>query len=149
MLLCYGAMLLFNMAVSGLLLTFLGDAQNPNNSAVVEMAQVSGGPVAAMAVFLAPLVEEMMFRGAIFGALRHKNRALAYIVGIVLFSVYHIWGYALNDPMAWIFVVQYIPVSYLLCRVYERTDTIWGSLGFHMLVNFVALNALTALERLL
>ena len=68
---------------------------------------------------------------------------------VLLFAVYHVWGYALYDPMAWIFAVQYIPVGFLLCRVYERTDSIWGSILFHMLINFLALNALTALEKLL
>ena len=148
-LIAYGAMLLFNMAVSGLLLAVMDTVENPNNAAVVEMAQVDSGPIAALAVFLAPLVEELMFRAGIFGALRHKNRLLAYLVVMILFPVYHILGYALNDPMTWVYVLQYIPVSYLLCRVYERTNTIWASIAFHMLVNFIALNALTTLEKLL
>ena len=73
---CYGAMLLFNMALSGLLLGFLEELDNPNNAAVVSMARVSSGPVSAMAVFFAPILEEVMFRGAIFGALRHRGDRL-------------------------------------------------------------------------
>ena len=45
--------------------------------------------------------------------------------------------------------IQYIPVSFLLCRVYERTNTIWSSIFFHMLVNWVSMNALKMLEALL
>ena len=148
-LIAYGAMLLFNMAVSGILLLLSDSLDNPNNAAVVDMAQTSSGPIAAMAVFLAPIVEELMFRAGIFGGLRKINRTLAYVTCVLLFAVYHVWGYALYDPMAWIFAVQYIPVGFLLCRVYERTDSIWGSILFHMLINFLALNALTALEKLL
>lgn len=148
-LIAYGAMLLFNMAVSGLLLLGLGAADNPNNAVVVDMAQASGGPVAALAVFLAPIVEELMFRAGIFGALRHKSRLLAYLLSMALFSLYHVWGFALYDPTAWVYVLQYLPVSYLLCRLYERTNTIWSCILMHMLVNFIALNALTMLERLL
>ncbi len=146
---CYGAVLLFNMALSGLLLSFLEEIDNPNNAAVVSMAQVSSGPVAAMAVFFAPILEEVMFRGALFGALRHRNRLLAYIAGMTLFPLYHVWGYALSDPTAWIYFVQYVPVSYLLCRCYERCDSIWGSIALHMLINYFALHALTMLEKLL
>ena len=146
---CYGAMLLFNMALSSLLTLFAGELDNPNNAAVVSMARLNSGPVAAMAVFLAPIVEEMMFRAAIFGALRHRSRLLAYLAGMLLFPLYHVWGYALSDPTAWIYILQYIPVSYLLCRCYERSDSIWGSVALHMLINYVALNALTVLEELL
>ena len=47
-----------------------------------------------------------------------------------------------------LYMLQYIPVSFLLCRCYERTESIWCSIFFHMLVNGVALNALSALESL-
>ena len=146
---CYGAMLLFNMAVSGLLLLFTEELDNPNNSAVVSMAKSSGGPVAAMALYLAPLLEELMFRGAIFGGLRRRSRLLAYLAGVLLFPLYHVWGYALTDPTAWLYFLQYVPVSFLLCFCYERCDSIWGSIGLHMLINFVSLRVLTVLGELL
>lgn len=145
----FGAMMLFNMALNSLLVAFLAQAENPNNAAVVDMALTSSGPIAALAIFLAPLVEEPIFRGAVFGGLRHHSRPAAYLLSIALFSGYHIWGYALRDPTAWIYALQYIPVSFLLCRIYERTDSLWGSILLHMFVNFVSLNALTALEKLL
>ena len=145
----YGAMLLFNMAVSGILMLFVDGFDNPNNAAVIDMAQTSSGPVAALAVFLAPIVEELIFRAGIFGGLRRLNRLLAYLVCLLLFSLYHVWGDALSDPVAWVYALQYLPVTFLLCRIYERTNSIWGSILFHMLVNFVALNALTMLEKLL
>ena len=145
----YGTMLLFNMAVNGILLLVAGAGDNPNNAAVVDMAQATGGPVEAMAVFLAPIVEELLFRAGIFGLLLRKNRLLAYLGCMLLFSLYHVWGFALSDPAAWIYMLQYLPVTYLLCRIYERTNSIWGSILLHMFINFVALNALTMLEKLL
>ena len=89
-----------------------------------------------------------LFRGAIFGSLRKVNRVLAYTASVLLFSVYHVWGYALTDPIYWIYVIQYIPVSWLLCRCYEKTNTIWGSILLHMLINGVSFAALSALEGL-
>lgn len=146
---CYGAMLLMNMAVSGLVALFVDAAENPNNAAVMDMVDVQHGKMSAIAVFLAPFVEEMMFRAGVFGLIRRKSRVLAYVVTIALFSLYHIWGYALNDPMSWFYLLQYLPASYLLCRCYEYCNCIWGSLFFHMLTNFVSLQALSALEGLL
>ena len=96
-------------------------------------------------VVMAPIAEELMFRGAVFGGLRPYGRTLAYAVSMLLFSVYHVWGYALQDPVYWIYLLQYLPVSWLLCRCYERCDSIWGSILFHALVNAVSVRVLTAL----
>lgn len=143
----YLMMMGFNLIV-GVALSFFLTEENPNNSAIMEMAGQDYSSIKAIAVFLAPLVEEMMFRAGIFGTLRKYNRTLAYIVAILAFSLYHVWGYVFIDRMYLLYMLQYIPVSFLLCRCYERTESIWCSIFFHMLVNGVALNALSALESL-
>ena len=148
-LICYGAMLLLNIAINGLLLLIMENGENPNNAAVVDMAVETGGPIAALAIFLAPIVEELIFRAGIFGGLRKKSRLAAYLLSIVLFALYHVWSYALEDPVMLLYAVQYVPISYLLCRCYERTNSIWGSILLHMLVNFISLKALVMLEHLL
>lgn len=140
-LICYGIMLGLNLCVN-VLLTMLPQADNPNNTAVTDMAGIKMGTTTAMAVFLAPIVEELMFRGGVFGLLRRYNRIAAYAGSILLFSVYHVWGYAIDDPYNWIFIIQYFPASYVLCRCYEKTNSIWSSIFLHMLTNAVALKAL-------
>ena len=147
---CYGMMVAFNLILSAVLSLILpADSANPNNSAVMEMAGVEYGKTAALAVFLAPLVEEPVFRGAVFGSLRSRSRILAYAVSMLLFALYHVWGYALQDPIYWLYLLQYLPVSWLLCRCYERCNSIWGSIFFHMMVNAISLSALNALSELL
>ncbi len=146
---CYGAMLLMNMAASGLVALFVDEVDNPNNAAVMDMVGQDYGAMNAIAIFLAPFVEEMIFRAGVFGTIRRKNRVLAYVVCILLFGVYHIWGYALSDPMSWLYLLQYVPAAWLLCRCYEYCDSIWGSLAFHMLTNYVSLQALRLVEELL
>ena len=147
---CYGMMVAFNLILSAVLSLILpADSANPNNSAVMEMAGVEYGKTAALAVFLAPLVEEPVFRGAVFGSLRSRSRILAYAVSMLLFALYHVWGYALQDPVYWLYLLQYLPVSWLLCRCYERCNSIWGSIFFHMMVNAISLSALNALSELL
>lgn len=147
---CYGMMVAFNLILSAVLSLILpADSANPNNSAVMEMAGVEYGKTAALAVFLAPLVEEPVFRGAVFGSLRSRSRILAYAVSMLLFALYHVWGYALQDPIYWLYLLQYLPVSWLLCRCYERCNSIWGSIFFHMTVNAVSISALNALSELL
>ena len=61
-LVCYGMMLAFNMMMNAVLTLLLPDnLANPNNSAVLELADREFGKTTAMAVFLAPLVEEPIF----------------------------------------------------------------------------------------
>jgi len=138
----YGAMMLANMAV-GTLLELLLPEENPNNQAVMEVYRQSGGKIAASTVLLAPLVEELMFRAGLFGLLRRANRTLAYVACILLFAAYHVWPYAVEDPRYWLYILQYVPATYLLCRIYERTETVWAGIFLHMLVNAVSLWALS------
>lgn len=116
---------------------------NGNNDAVIEMAKANIGPTAAMAVILAPIVEEGLFRAGIFGLIRRKSRFWAYTASILLFGLYHVWQSALYDPRQLIFILQYIPASFALCYTYERTDSIWGSIFLHMLTNGVSMLAVT------
>ena len=140
----YLGMLLLNMAVNSLLLMLMPE-DNPNNAAIMDMAGMEFGTVAAMAICLAPIVEEVIFRGAVFGLARKRNRALAYILSAVLFSLYHVWGYAIEDPRYFLYILQYLPISLLLCRCYERTNSIWTSIFFHMMVNAMSMSAMEAM----
>lgn len=143
-LVCYGIMWCCNFVVNGVML-LLGMGDNPNNEAVFGMAGMKFGPIAAMTVFMAPIVEESLFRAGLFGVLRRRNRMLAYVVSMAAFSLYHVWSYALMDLKNLVFLLQYIPISYLLCRCYERTNSIWGSIFLHMLVNGISMWLLYAI----
>ena len=46
-------------------------------------------------------------------------------------------------------LLQYLPVSWLLCRCYERCNSIWGSIFFHMLVNGVAVSTISFLQEMM
>jgi len=140
----YLLMLCFNF-VLGLLFLLLPQTENPNNAAVMAAAELDMRAVKAAVIFLAPMVEEMMFRAGIFGLLRRKDRRAAYLVSALCFSLYHVVPYAVLDPMNWLFLLQYIPASLLLARCYERCNSIWGSVFFHMLINAVSFSALSVM----
>ena len=108
------------------------------------MAKSSLGPMAAMAVILAPIVEERLFRAGIFGLIRRKSRLLAYVLSVLLFGLYHVWQSAIFDPRQLVFLLEYIPSSLLLAYVYEQSDSIWGSIFLHMLTNGVSVLAVAA-----
>ena len=145
----YLMMLALNGLVGFLILQALPETENPNNAAIAGLVVDHFGVMKATLVFLGPLVEEMMFRAGLFGLFRKKSRALAYAVSMLSFALYHVWAYALQDPIYWLYLLQYLPAGWLLCRCYERTNSIWGSTFFHMMVNGIAVSTISALQELM
>lgn len=118
---------------------------NANNEAVIAMTKESFGPTAAMAVVLGPIVEECLFRAGIFGLLRRRSRFWAYALSMLAFGLYHVWQNALYDPRQLLLLVQYLPSAFALAYVYDRSDTIWGSIFLHALTNGITMLAVSAL----
>lgn len=133
-----------NTLLAMLLMEITGEL-NPNNVAVAEAAEQNSAAMTAAAVFLTPIVEETIFRAGVFGTLREKNRTVAYVVSILLFALFHVLGYVLENPLYLIYLIQYLPASFLLCRCYEQTGSIWTPIFLHMLINAVSMGALEGL----
>ena len=81
----------------------------------------------AMACIAAPLVEEFLFRGYIYGTVRHLTHPVfaAVIVG-ALFAVVH--GNLPALLPLWVF-------SILLCLAYEFSRSLWVPVGMHIVFN--------------
>ena len=127
---------LMELAVPG-----LGSA--PNNETLLSMAPQGLGKLRAMTIFMAPIVEEVLFRGLVFGALRTKSRAAAWIVSLLAFSLYHVWQYIPSGGLSQlIYCAAYIPGAAALNSSYERSGSIWAPIAYHMLINAVTLGAL-------
>ena len=138
----YAAMMGFNLLLALLMTALLPETENPNNAAVMSLVLADRGVMKATVMVLAPIVEEMLFRAGLFGLLRARSRLLA-------FAVYHVWAFAAADPIFLIYLLQYLPVGWLLARCYERTNSIWCSILFHMTVNTIAVSAFLALQEYL
>lgn len=137
---------ILSYGISALMLYILSNqaAANPNDQTVMELMQTDGArSVIAISVFIAPIVEEVLFRGVLFGGIRRRNRNAAYIVSILLFAFYHIWQYliAYRDPTMLLYMLQYIPAGYVLAMCYEQVNSIWAPIFLHMLLNYINLIA--------
>ena len=126
-----------SLAVNSVVLAITQGVDNPNDAAIMEIAVESGGAIKAAAIFMAPIIEEVLFRGIIFGGIRSANRVLAYVMSVLMFSVFHVWQYvyASGDLTLFIYVLQYVPVSIVLAWAYERSGSLWVPIGFHMMIN--------------
>ena len=123
--------------LAALLSTQIIIGSNPNTEEFDAVAKINFKILLIVAVVIAPIVEEAMFRGALFGSIRQKNRIAAYIVSALVFAVYHLWDYMLFDfkPEIIIYSIQYIPASIALAWCYERGGTIWAPILLHAAIN--------------
>ena len=114
---------------------------NLNNSTI--SAQITTAPRSTLLiiVLLAPFVEETLFRGLVFGNLKHKNRLLAYAVSCLLFALLHVWQFAVvrQDVTYFLLMVQYLVPGLALAWAYDHSGTLWASVALH-----AAANALSA-----
>jgi membrane protease YdiL (CAAX protease family) len=95
-------------------------------------AKVAG--IAIFAVVIAPIVEELFFRGFVFTALRDKLAPIwAAIATGILFGLVHAFG----SPIG--FLPPLALLGTLLCIVYWKTGSIYPAIGLHCLNNCVAL----------
>ena len=143
----YFANTIMNYVVTIILALFTTQLTNPNSEAVYDAVSLNAYNMFAVAAIMAPIVEEVLFRGVIFGTIRQKSRILAYVVSILLFSVYHLWtSVALNgDWSVLIYMIQYVPAGLTLAWSYEKTGSIWTSIFLHMTINAVAVFASMAM----
>lgn len=112
-------------------------ANPPNNETVMNMAGKGFNAVFAISVFLAPIVEEPIFRGAVFGTIYKRSRYAAYAVSTLLFSLYHVWQFAVvyADPSYLVYMLNYVPASVALAYAYERSGSIWAPMALHAFIN--------------
>lgn len=118
----------------------LSATENPNDATLNSYVGRDAQIIKALAVCIAPVVEEVLFRGVLFGEIRKRSRILAYVISALIFGVFHIWQYALvyREPLLLIYTIQYIPHSIGLAWSYERSNSIWAPIFLHAAMNMLA-----------
>lgn len=117
------------------------EVTNLNNETVQALAGQSWWLMLIGTVVVAPLVEETLVRGLIFGSIHGRSRWAAYGVTIVLFAAMHVWQYVLQyDGKALLLAsVQYVPAGIALGWTYEKADTIWAPILLHASINAISM----------
>ena len=118
-----------------------------NDEAVMGLAAQSETVMIVGAVVLAPMVEETLMRGLVFGTIRRKSRVLAYAVSMVLFAAIHVWQFAaLYDwQQVLLAALAYLPAGIALGWTYEKSNTIWAPILLHMVINAISFGVMTLL----
>jgi len=80
-------------------------------------------------VIIAPVLEELYFRGFCYNVLRKKySRTISIISVIVVFIIFH--------PVPQIFLMAII-INYLLCIMYELSNSLISPILLHSIYNFL------------
>ena len=127
-------------------LTNLVMTNRTNLNDVTISAQIEDAPRTTMliVIFLAPFVEEVLFRGLVFGNLRAKGRVWAYAVSCLLFALLHVWQFAVvhQDITYLLLMIQYLVPGLVLAWAYDRSGTLWSAIALHAAANALAVLAL-------
>lgn len=120
------------------------DFVNMNDDSIFLMLEENYSLTVLGVVLLAPIAEELMYRGLIFGTLYSRSRFLAYLVSALLFAVVHVAGYiTLYEPFELLLcTLQYLPAGLCLGWAYTRTGSILTPVLIHITVNQIAISTM-------
>lgn len=125
-----------------LIFWLLGRSGFPNPAYMLSQVRLNPGTVPIVAMVLAPIAEEFLFRGVVFGGLRQKSRLLAYIVSFLVFGFYCLWSRFFSG-FGWDLLIDflyYLPASLALCWCYEKGGSVWAPVLLHILINILSLS---------
>ena len=114
------------------------EAANMNQETVNSFLNNYTGYMLPEVVLLAPVVEELLFRGTIFAPLCKKSPLWAYIVSVGAFAALHVVSYIGIQHWSVILFsfIQYLPAGFVLCWSYQRSQSIWAPILLHGTMNF-------------
>lgn len=128
------------LVLTRLLSLLVGSVPNFNDEVVGSYISQNKAVMLVCTVIIAPIVEETLVRGVVFGSLHSKNRILAYIASVLLFSFLHVWQYYPQAGLVPILAsaLGYIPASVALGWTYEKSGTIWAPIVLHAVINAIS-----------
>ena len=141
----YAVNIALSFVIGALILLVIELGSSPNNEAVMAESATQMGRIAVVTVVMAPMVEEPLFRGLLFGCIRPRSRVLAYAVSALAFALYHVWQYIYvsGDFSLLVYCLSYLPASFALAWAYERGGGIWSSIALHAVMNALSVYVLS------
>lgn len=129
------------MIVNVILQAIIGSFENPQTEALTDPSGFSWlnfAFVFTVGAIIAPIVEEMIFRGLLYQWLRaHTSAVVAIVVSGAIFSVVHVYPVILLPLFA---------VGVILAAVFEWTKSLWITIMLHFFQNALAISVLFLLQ---
>lgn len=105
--------------------------------AIGSYSGVELGLIALLLVVITPIIEEVVFRGVLYGSLKKAMKTwLAAIFTSFLFAIGHLA--ASSEGPLYIAAIDTFVLSLVLVYLREKTGSLWASIGLHALKNGIA-----------
>lgn len=112
------------------------------NQKTIETIINYGGavPMIISTVILAPVVEELVYRKAIFDLLKKYNVIISYVVSIVFFALPHMLSTNTSNIGIWFLqLIPYLCSGFMLAIIYHKSNyNIYTSIFAHLMNNLLA-----------
>ena len=117
------------------------DFFNVNDANISTMAENQLPLWAFGTIVLVPPVEELLFRGTLFGGIYNRSKVLAWIVSVLGFALMHVLGYVgyYSWDMLLICTLQYLPAGVCLAAAYRKSGNILTPIVMHAALNGLAM----------
>ena len=111
--------------------------EDANTERVFEMIRSNPVFMVLMTCFIAPIMEEILYRYTAFGLISKKNIIVAHIITAVLFGLQHVIeaGVYGGDVTQFINIGSYIVYSLIMTNLYSKTKNICIPIVIHILIN--------------
>lgn len=130
-----------NYVLSYVLLPFTKQVDSANQTAIVTSLKTLPYYMIFSTVVAAPVIEEALFRVAIFGSLRKRYTFVtAAFVSSALFGIGHVLLSLTSGNLQDLpFVILYIAIGFVFATIYEKTSSILVPYMAHMLNNALSI----------
>ncbi|MEG0276464.1 MAG: type II CAAX endopeptidase family protein [Coprobacillus sp.] len=127
--------------IGGILTMLFGGTDSSQNQAMIEVITKTSPVVMVITtVLLAPILEEFVFRGILFGWAYEINPKFAHIISAFVFAMLHIILALLSGNIAeWVQIFSYFLMSIVLSYLYEKTNNIAVPILTHMINNLITM----------
>lgn len=121
------------MMLSNMILSSIANGQLPNNEKTIRDAfGINPFYVYFSAVFIAPVVEELLFRQGIRNLI--PNKILFILVSGIVFGGMHV-VLSMNSAFDLFYLIPYCTPGIVFAYMLAKTDNIFVSMGFHFMHN--------------
>lgn len=125
------AVYVLNMAKNPLLLLIFGEQPVANADAILSMMEANLIYTLVASVIIAPVLEEVMFRGVLMNTIFEKQQWIGYFVSSFLFSLIH-------TPTNLYSFFNYFIIGLLFGGVMKLTKSLGWSMATHIVNNLLA-----------
>ena len=130
-----------NVGLNLLLSIFIPGITNLNDDGIRQNLHENFVLTAIGTVLLAPLAEEVLYRGLIFTMLHRKSRVMAYLLSTLIFCYIHVSAYigVYTVSEFLLNLLVYVPAGLILAWSYEYSGSILTPVLIHTGINAVAM----------